>query len=181
MTTRPKKNPEGELVLAGVVGSAHGIKGEVRFHPKLENTDLIEKEGVLFTSDKTPFFIALWRQTAKGVVVGFKNTPDRNAAEKLRGVALYLDGTVLPPLEQDEFYYKDLTGLTVQDHQKKDVGRVLEVFYSGAQHILVIQHTSGQEVLIPFMEATIEDVSDTVLQLKQEADMFLDVALGDNT
>ena len=180
MTTRPKKTPEGELVLAGVVGAAHGIKGEVRFHPKLENTDLIEKEGVLFTSDKTPFLIALWRQTAKGVLVGFKHTPDRNAAEKLRGVALYLDGAVLPPLAQDEFYYKDLTGLMVKDHQNQDVGLILEVFYSGAQHILVIQHKSGQEVLVPFMEDTVADVSDSVVQLTQEADMFLDVALDAN-
>ena len=181
MSTRPKKAPEGEMVLAGVVGAAHGIRGEVRFHAKLENTNLIQQQGVLFTKDKTPFFIAVWRQTAKGVLVGFKHTPDRNAAEQLRGLALYLDGAALPPLAEDEFYYKDLTGLMAKDHQKQNVGLVLEVFYSGAQHILVIQHQSGQEVLVPFMEDTVADVSDTVLQLKQEAELFFDVALDANT
>ena len=167
-----KTAPCGDLLLAGVVGAAHGIKGEVHFRLNLENPDIIQNEGVLFAKDKTPFFIALWRETEKGVLVAFKNVKDRNGAQALRGQELYLDAAALPPLAPDEFYYKDLIGLTAYDHRNQHVGRIAEVFFSGAQHILVIRASSGQEFLVPFLDETVHNVCENHLKLTQDADMF---------
>lgn len=165
-----------EMLLAAVVGAAHGIKGEVKLGLKLDNPDIIQKKGVLFTKDRTPFFVSDWRETGKGLLVRFKNTPNRNAAEALRGTELYIEKSALPPLAEDEFYYSDLAGLEVQTHEGKKIGRVVEVFYSGAQHVLVVLSPAG-EALIPFLDETVGEVSlkENVLHLKEGAQPFLEL------
>ena len=170
-----KTTPKGELVFAGTIGAAHGIKGEVRFASDLENLECIKKEGVLFTKNKAPFFINAWRQTAKDVFIRFENTPDRTAAEALRGTELYLDACALPSLKPGEFYYKDIIGLVAINHLGEKVGRVASVFYSGAQHILVIQQAAGKEALIPFLDDMVGEVGEDALLLKEGAQMFFEL------
>lgn len=163
-----------DKILAGVIGAPHGLKGEVKFSVRLDNPELIHKEGVLYTREGTPFSISQHRKTAKGLVLGFDNTPDREAAEALRGTELYLNTAALPPLEEGAFYYKDLVGLAVKDHSNASVGCVMSVFYSGAQHILVIQD-GGHETLIPFVDDTIAKITDTTLHLTKHAQLFFDI------
>lgn len=166
-------SPEAKI-LAGTIGAAHGIKGEVKFGVKLDDPTIIQKEGVLYAKEGTPFYVESFRQTAKALLVRFKSTPDRDAAEALRGTELYLDAAALPPLAKNEFYYKDLVGLAVVDHTNNTIGRVIGVFYSGAQHILTLQ-VGGREVLVPFIEDTIGEVTKTRLALKEPAQAFINL------
>lgn len=169
-----------EKILAGVIGAAHGIKGEVKVGVKLEDPEIIQKEGVLYTKEGTPFFVENLRHTAKGVLVKFKNAPDRNTAESLKGVELYLQVASLPPLKENEAYYKDLIGLGVLAPDGSKAGTVTEVFYSGAQDVLVI-FDRGHEVLIPYTNDTVGEVNiaENNLSLKEDALLFYDLQAAD--
>lgn len=159
-----------ETILAAVVGAAHGIKGEVKVGVKLQGAEIIQKKGVLYTKEGTPFFVEKCRQTAKGLVIKFKNTSDRNGAEALKGTQLFLDKSDLPPLEENEVYYSDLMGLTVLRPDGQKAGKVSDVFYSGAQDVLVV-FTSGGDVLIPYTNDMVGEVSmeNGQLHLKEPA------------
>ena len=60
------------------------------------------------------------RVTPKGVVARLAGVADRNAAEALKGVELYVERERLPPAAEGEFYHADLIGLTAVDRRGQD-------------------------------------------------------------
>jgi 16S rRNA processing protein RimM len=91
-------------------------------------------------------------------IVGFTEVADRDGAEALRGYVLEVPASQLPELDDDEFYPFDLEGLEVRDPQGHVAGRVAEVIESPAHPILVISLASGDEDLVPFVEAAVPAV-----------------------
>ena len=89
--------------------------------------------------------------------------PDRNAAETMFGVQLWADKGNLSDLAEDEYYWADLVGLTVISEPDNVVlGRVKELFETGAHAIMVVEPTSdsvdSEERLIPWHKQTVVDV-----------------------
>ena len=152
-TTIPSKDG---FVCAGVILGAHGIKGEVKFKLTLEDETILKKYGVPVNVDGAPFSISGWRQGPKGPLLKFENITDRDAAEALRGTALYIPRDALPDLS-DEVYYTDLVGLKVLSHEGNELGKVAEVFSNGAQEVLTI-YGNGKEVLLPYTDDVVETI-----------------------
>lgn len=71
---------------------------------------------------------------------------DRDAAARLRGLALHARDRDLPPLPEGEYYYHQLRGLPVLDPQGMALGTVHDVQDSGHQDLLVLRH-AGDEAL----------------------------------
>ena len=107
-----------ERVLLGAVIAAHGIKGEVKVKTFTEAPENLDAYGALTTDDGRRLEVASLRPT-KGdeAVARFKGIADRNAAESLKGQALYVPRDALPEPEPGEFYLADLIGL------KAEIGR----------------------------------------------------------
>lgn len=161
------------FVCVGVILGAHGIKGEVKFKLTLENDDILKKYGVPVSVDGTPFSIAGWRQGPKGPLLRFENIKDRDQAEDLRGIALYIPREALPKLEHDEIYTSDLIGLRVLSHDGKEMGKVADVFSNGAQDVLTVYH-QAKEVLLPYTDdiVTNTDLDAKTLTLTEFAHDF---------
>ena len=174
---RPHTAPTKEgFVCVGTIIGAHGIKGEVKFKLTLEDGDILKKYGVPVSSDGTPFSIASWRQGPKGPLLKFKGINDRDQAEELRGVDLFIPRDALPTLDEEELYYTDIVGMAVFNHQGEKVGKVADVFSNGANDVLTI-YTNGKEVLLPFSEDTVAETNpDTqTLKLTEFADDFFNL------
>ena len=64
----------------------------------------------------------------------------------------------MPALEEGEYYWSDLEGLTVQKESGEMVGTVAYLIETGANDVLVVQK-AGEEVLLPFVTGeVIKDV-----------------------
>lgn len=94
------------VTLAAIIG-AHGIKGEVRL--KLFTDDLAPYT-TLHAGDRA-FTLKSVRPGSNGAVARFAEIADRDQAEALRGVALTVPRSALPPLGEGEYYHVDLIGL----------------------------------------------------------------------
>jgi 16S rRNA processing protein RimM len=92
------------------------------------------------------------------VVVRFKGIRDRTVAESLTGTELFVDRSILPPEEEDEFYHADLVGLAVRDESGTDVGEVTAVQNFGGGDILEITFRGRKGLLIPFSQAAVPEV-----------------------
>src|SRR3546814_16235844 len=64
------------------------------------------------------------RLTAKGVVATFPDVADRDAADALRGTAVWVARSARPPTKPGEYYWVDLEGLRVVNREGIDFGRV---------------------------------------------------------
>lgn len=153
-------------VLMGVIGAAHGIKGQCRVKSYTADPEAIADYGTLYAADERRFDICDIRLAKNVVVVSFKQVKDRNAAEALNGVELFVDRAQLPDdvLEEDEFYIEDLIGMDVLDKRGKHIGAVAAIPNYGAGDMIEIApltksgHLSDNTVLYPFTKQVVPEI-----------------------
>ena len=146
-------------VQLAVIGAAHGIKGEVRVKTYTGDPLDLGSYGLLYDASGKSYEVLSIRPSKTVVVVRFAGVEDRNAAEALNGKELYVDHAQLPQdLDEDEFYYTDLIGLTVRDGEGVSYGKVSAVFNFGGGDVLEIKESGKKPVLIPFTLASVPEI-----------------------
>ncbi|WP_404401040.1 ribosome maturation factor RimM [Pelagibacterium halotolerans] len=147
-------------ILLGKIGAAHGIKGEVRVMSYTEDPLAIADYDPLET-DKPGLSISITKaRVSKNLVIAsVKGVTDRNAAEKLNGVSLYVSRDRLEAPGEDEFYHADLIGLAVRLEDGSELGTVTAVTNFGADDLLDVRLTgTRRSVFLPFTRAVVPEV-----------------------
>lgn len=145
---------DDKLVLLGVIGAAHGIKGEVRIKAFTGDPLAIAEYGPLTDEKGRRFEIAEIRPAKEVVVARIKGITSREAAESLNGVNLFVARDQIPvPEDEDEFLQADLIGCAVVGPDGVVLGTVTTVANYGAGDLLDILLPDGRSVLMPFTKA----------------------------
>lgn len=142
------------------IGAAQGLRGEVRAKTYTTEPTALGDYGNLHAADGRVFEILDIREMKDMAVVRFKGVNDRNAAEALRGLDLFIERDNLPSdlLEDDEFFYADLEGLEAFDATGKSYGVVTGIFDFGAGDLLELKAPAKRPLLIPFSEAAVLEI-----------------------
>jgi 16S rRNA processing protein RimM len=140
------------------IGKPHGIRGEVTVQVL---TDAPEErfvpgtEFIVEPASSGPLTLEGARWNKDILLLSFAEVPDRNRAEQLRGVKLYLETEDLE--DDDEGWYEhELVGLAVRV-DGRDVGTVAALQTMPVQDLLVLDTPMG-EVLVPFVEEIVPEV-----------------------
>ena len=145
-------------VLLGIVGGAHGIKGEVRVKSFTEDPEDLGAYGPLFDASGRRYTVQSARVQKNVVVARFAEVKDRNAAERLNGTELFVDRAALPEEGEGEFYQADLVGLVARLTDGTVIGEVVAFHDFGGGDLLEIAPDGGASVMIPFTEAAVPEV-----------------------
>jgi 16S rRNA processing protein RimM len=138
-------------ILLGAVIGAQGLKGEVKVKTFTETPESLGAYGVLYSEDGRTFKVASARAVKSDVaVVRFEGIADRNAAEALKGVQLFVHRDQLPATQAEEFYHADLVGLSAEDEEGRLIGTVLAIHNYGAGDVIEIARADGGNLLLPF-------------------------------
>ncbi|HUH49520.1 MAG TPA: ribosome maturation factor RimM, partial [Mycoplana sp.] len=78
-------------VLMGTIGAAQGLRGEVRVKAYTLDPTSFGDYGCLHSEDGRLFEVLEVREAKNVVVVRFRGINDRNAAEALKGLELYIE------------------------------------------------------------------------------------------
>ncbi len=131
-------DPDRPVTLAVITG-AHGVGGEVKLK--------------LFTDDLTPYRSfnggSLTLKSIRNAIARFDGVSDRTAAEALRGTALTVPRSALPPLEEGEYYHADLIGLPCLSTDAQPLGTVVAVDNFGAGDVIEIERPDGKRFMVP--------------------------------
>ena len=141
---------EKTVTLAAVIG-AHGIAGEVRL--KVFADDL----GSYKRFNGGALTLKSVRTGSNGAIARFAEVPDRNAAEALRGTALTVPRSALPPLGEGEYYHVDLIGLPAVDENGTPLGQVIAVDDYGAGDVIEIEMAEGKRFMVPMRAEAVPD------------------------
>ena len=157
MTTDPDEGAaQSARLCLGVVTGAQGVHGQVRIKSFTAEPHAIAAYGPLEDERGTRRFELELVGEAKGVLIArIKGLADRNAAEGLKGLRLYVPRAALPEPDPDEFYYADLVGLTATLQDGGAFGTVTAVHDFGAGASLEIALPGGKTTLIPFNGAAV--------------------------
>jgi 16S rRNA processing protein RimM len=145
--------------MVGVVVGAHGVRGAVRVKPFTAEPGAVAAYGPVEDEGGTRRFELRLIGEGKGVVVAkLAGVDDRNAAEALKGLRLYVPRAALPPPEEEEFYHADLLGLEAVTRDGDRLGTVRAVHEYGAGDSLEIALGDGGTLFVPFTKAAVPAV-----------------------
>lgn len=145
----------------GTIVGVHGIKGYLKLYSPAESTDFFEpgkhvnlqhRGGRVENQrvrDLQPY--------KNGLRIAFEGITDRNAANAMVGAEIYIKRSELPKPEKGSWYWCDLIGLEVYQTDNTYIGRIENIFSTGANDVFVIKDKK-KETLIPAIESVIRNV-----------------------
>jgi 16S rRNA processing protein RimM len=140
----------------GIVAGPHGIRGGLRVKSFTADPADIDAYGPVSDENGTRLFQMRVTGMVKGTVLAeIEGVDDRNAAEALKGLQLFVDRDRLPPAEADEFYHADLLGLTARLEDGTVLGQVSGLYDFGAGDSVEITGPKGQITMVPFTKAAV--------------------------
>jgi 16S rRNA processing protein RimM len=143
------------LILMGVIGKPHGVRGAVRVHSHAEDADtlaehtLADRKGRRFQITWAHENVA-WIDEVTGT--GKRRVANRTEAEVLTNTELFISRDELPETGAEEFYFTDLIGLEARNGDGKVLGKIAEVLDFGAGASLELAPSGA---LIPFTRACV--------------------------
>lgn len=162
---KPQLKPDNAFDAIGTVAKVHGLKGEVGIRVELPMPkQLLGLDTVYMAGDfgmVQPWRIQSSRLSSQGdrhmFFVILEMVADRNAAAALVGREVYALAGQIDLFEEDP---DDLSGYTVLDTDGKTIGDVIETVENPAHPILRVHIRGKGEVLIPFVDAYVDEIDD---------------------
>ena len=150
------RRPQEDLICVGLLGSARGLKGELRVKSFTADAKALAEYGTLTDeSGSKAFELKVTGKHKEQLVVRIKGVEDRNAAEALNGQKLYVSRDQLPETEEDEYYFSDLAGLDAELTDGSSFGTVVEANDFGGGPFLEVKAPGHGNVLVPFTKAAV--------------------------
>ncbi len=143
----------------GIITGAQGVRGAVRIKSFTAVPEDVAAYGPLADEAGKREFALRPVGRAKGVVIAtIAGVADRDAAERLKGMRLYVARDKLPAPGEEEYYHADLIGLAAVLRDGTPLGRVRAVHEYGAGDSLEVVSESGATVMVPFTRAAVPEV-----------------------
>jgi len=156
-----------KLILIAVIGAPHGIKGAVRIKSFSDDPLALAHYQPLYDESGRPFKILSLNVHKRGLVAQIAGVKNRDEAQLLQGVQLFIDRQSLDDdLDQDEFYQADLLGFRAVALEGEIIGNISGFFNFGAGDLVEISDESGKSWLIPFSCAAVPVIDENNRQIK---------------
>lgn len=151
-----------ELITIGEVVNTHGHRGAVRVLPLTDFPERFQDlQEVLVVRDGKRMTLHIERVSfhKRFVILSFREVPDMNAAERLRGALLQIPREQVRPLPEGRYYLFEIVGLQVFTVGGELLGTVVDVLQTGANDVYVIRSPAGRELLIPALKSVVQEIS----------------------
>ncbi len=129
-------------IVVGKIGAPHGIKGWVRIISYTDQSDgIFDFSPWLLTvqGQEKEYKVAEWKHQSKGSVARIEGVDSRDDADLIKNAEIHIFEKLLPNLEKDDFYWRDLVGLKVVTESGYDLGVVEQLFETGANDVLLVR------------------------------------------
>jgi 16S rRNA processing protein RimM len=142
---------DSDLICVGHILGAQGVKGWVKVYSNTSpRVNIVNYSPWLVEQDDglNPIGVS-GREQGKHIVARLDGIEDRSHAEALAGCKLFINAAQLPGLENGEYYWSDLIGMTVETLQAEPLGVVESMLETGADDVMVLK--GERERLVPFV------------------------------
>lgn len=151
-----------KLYRVGTIVNTHGIKGELRVVPITDFPEDRFKAGAKLYFKKngatTEFTVESSRAHKNFILLKLKGYDNINDVEQYVKSELFAEGDTASELNEGEFLYKQIIGLTVVDKDLGEIGKVAEIMELGPNDVWVVRGTKYKEVLLPYIDDVIKKV-----------------------
>ncbi len=143
----------------GKVVSTHGLHGEVKVYPLLDDPDRFSSFSHAVTEDgqgkRIDRKIERVRFFKNLVIVKLSGVDSIEEAQKLRQGALLLPREEVTELNEDQYFEADLLGMEVVSDEGEKLGILREIIHTGANDVYTVRMEDGRDVLLPAIRSCI--------------------------
>lgn len=150
-----------EKVIIGRFGAPHGIKGWIRVQSHTDPIQNLLNYSPLFIEKNTDWEILAMedgKPHQAGLIVKVQGIDTPEAARLLTHKNIAIDREKLPLLNNAQYYWADLIGLSVVNVKHEELGVIDSLMETGANDVIVVHHSSGSEILIPYIKSVVLSV-----------------------
>jgi len=160
------------LAVGQIIG-VHGVHGELKAQILTDDPSRFDLLTRVFVgpdgAEPVPYEMEGYRLHQKWILIKLQGIDDRNKAETLRGQLIQVSSEEAIPLEAGEYYEHQIVGLEVWTADGQNLGQVVEILYSPAHEVYVVQGAGVQSPKASPREILIPAVASVVLSVDLEA------------
>lgn len=158
-----------EMVIMGRIVAPYGIYGWLKIQPDTETVDSLfdypawwlgrndnSSQPGIKNMPWQKFEVETVKVHGNTLLVKLAGIDDRDAALACKSRHVAVPREQLPAAGENEYYWSDLIGLKVRNRLQLDFGKVVDVFETGANDVLVVQ--GDRERLLPFVDQVVLEV-----------------------
>lgn len=149
----------------GHIMTTHGLKGDLKVK-SLSDFDRFFKGSRLFILHNKQYEevkVHSCKSFGNYYLVAFEDKLDINLVEKYHSDDIYVSELDRQnELDEDEYYYSDLIGMSVVNQNNEARGEVIEIRELPQADYLVVKY-NGKKVLIPFIKEFVKDVNEKIV------------------
>ncbi len=145
----------------GQIVNTFGIKGEVKVTPftdDINRFDDLKKVYVKTRKDDKLYKVEGVRYHKNMVLLKLEGIENPEQAELLKNAFLEIDREDAVPLKEGQYFIADLIGLEVYTDEGNLLGKVDDIYNTGANDIYVVKDELGKQVLLPGIKEVIKQV-----------------------
>ncbi|KAE8175583.1 ribosome maturation factor RimM [Photobacterium carnosum] len=159
-------------IIVGKLGATYGIKGWLKVFSYTEESESIFSYTpwmIKIKGEWTEIHVESWKRHGQGLVAKLEGMDIREDAQVFTNAEVAVLADQLPVLSDEEFYWRELFGMTVVTTKGYDLGKVTDILETGANDVLVVKanlkDAFGQkERLIPFLDEQVIKLIDRTAQ-----------------
>jgi len=152
---------EKNLFPIGRVVKPHGIKGRMKVEYFGEDLRRFVSYREIFIEDEKgrpeSYEILEASPHPPRLILRLKGIEKIEQAQPLIGKTILVEREAFPGLEKGEYYWADLLGMKVETREGKQIGKVREIFATGAHDVYVVEGKRG-EISLPAIGEVILDI-----------------------
>ena len=146
----------------GKIVNTHGIRGDVRVMP---TTDFVAErfakgQDLYLQQAGEPLKLTVEsaRQHKGFILVKFVGYDNINDVQAFRDHELMVSVKDQQPLEDGQYYYHQIIGLSVKTVDGEELGTIKEILSPGANDVWVVQRDGKKDLLLPVIDDVVKDV-----------------------
>lgn len=145
----------------GQIVNTFGVMGLVKVKPFTDDATRFEELKKVYICKKEKLEeveIEEVKYHKDMVLLKIKGIDNMTEAEKVKGLYLKIDRKNAKKLPKDTYFIADLLGLDVYSDENEYLGKVEDIFKTGANDVYVIKNEEGKQILLPGISDVIKEI-----------------------
>lgn len=150
-----------EYFEVGQIVNTFGIKGQLKVKPFTDDMERFEELKTVYICKKNEMKkveIEDVKYNKQCVLLKVKGIEDLTQAEKYKGLFLKIDRKDAKKLPKDTYFIADILGLEVYTDEGELLGKVDDIFPTGANDVYVVKDELGKQILLPSIPEVLKEI-----------------------
>jgi 16S rRNA processing protein RimM len=158
----PANTPDEEIAFLAIgrIVAPRGVRGELKVEMLTEDPQrFYELETVYLGEQQVPFALLniSLHPPKNQAFLQLEGIHDRDSADTWRDAYVYVAMEDALPLEEGQYYFHQIEGLSVVTTDGEPLGRIQEILATGANDVYVIDGPQG-ELLLPAIRDVVQEI-----------------------